>query len=180
MRIVKRLLLGLLVLVGVALLAALFISKDLRTEQEIVINRPGPEVFAYVKMLKNQDAYSKWATLDPAMSKSYRGTDGTVGFVSAWNSQQDDVGQGEQEITAIREGERIDYALRFIRPFESQAQTWMETQELDSAHTRVRWGFSGKMNYPLNLMRVFVDMEGSLGNDFATGLKNLKARLERP
>ena len=51
--------------------------------------------------------------MDPDMKKTYRGTDGTVGFVSAWDSEKDDVGKGEQEIIKITDGERIDYELRF-------------------------------------------------------------------
>jgi hypothetical protein len=36
--------------------------------------------------------------MDPDMKKTYRGTDGTVGFVSEWESNKKDVGTGEQEI----------------------------------------------------------------------------------
>ena len=72
------------------------------------------EVFDYVKYLKNQDNFSKWASMDPDMQKTYRGTDVTVGFVSAWASDNPDVGVGEQEIKAITAGQRIDFELRFI------------------------------------------------------------------
>ena len=49
------------------------------------------------------------------------GTDGTPGFVSAWNSTSNEVGEGEQEIKKITEGERVDTELRFKRPFETKA-----------------------------------------------------------
>jgi hypothetical protein len=43
------------------------------------------------------------------MVKSYRGTDTTVGFVSARASENPNVGLGEQQIIAIDEGKRIDF-----------------------------------------------------------------------
>ncbi len=52
------------------------------------------------------------------MKTEYRGTDGTVGFVSAWDSPVRDAGKGEQEITKIDDGKRIDYELRFYEADE--------------------------------------------------------------
>ncbi len=63
-----------------ALVAALFIKKDYAVEREITISKPKQEVFDYIKYLKNQDHYSVWNCLDPAIRKIYTGTDGTVGF----------------------------------------------------------------------------------------------------
>ena len=50
-------------LIGLLLLAGLFISKDLQANKEIVINKPVDEVFGFIKYLKNQQLYSKWAAL---------------------------------------------------------------------------------------------------------------------
>ena len=180
MKIIKAILLTVIGVIALALITALFVKKEIGTEKEVLISRHKDQVFAYIKLLKNQDLYSKWASMDPDMVHSYRGTDGTVGFVSGWDSKKDDVGAGEQEITKITEGERIDYALRFLKPFESEAETWFITTAVDSAQTKVKWGFKGKMNYPLNLMRLFMDMDESIGKDFETGLSNLKAQLEKP
>lgn len=179
MRIIKKILLFLLFIIVVLLIVALFVKKEFSVEREIVINRSKEDVFNYVKLLKNQDNYSKWATMDPKMKKEYKGTDGTVGFISAWDSDIKDVGKGEQEITNITDGERIDYALRFIKPFENKATTYMITEKISENQTRVKWGFSGKMKYPMNIMLLFMNMEKMVGNDFQTGLSNLKNILEK-
>lgn len=83
MNILKKILIAIAMLIAAVLLAALFIKKDYAVEKQIVINKPKQTVFDYIKLLKNQDNYSKWAMMDPNMTKTYRGTDGTVGFVSA-------------------------------------------------------------------------------------------------
>lgn len=117
--------------------------------------------------------------MDPDMKKTYRGTDGMAGFVSAWESNNPDVGTGEQEIVSIVEGERIDYELRFIKPFEAKEPAFMTTESLAENRTRVVWGFNGHMDYPMNLMFLFMDMEKMIGDDLATGLANLKTILEK-
>jgi hypothetical protein len=178
MKILKVILFAILGLVALVLIIALFVKKEYAVEREINVSKPKAEVFEYVKFLKNQDNYSKWANMDPAMKKEFRGTDGEVGFVSAWDSEMKDVGKGEQEITKITDGERIDYELRFIEPFESTDYTYMVTEGLNDSVTIVKWGFDGKMKYPMNLMLLFMDMEGMLGGDLEQGLTNLKGVLE--
>ena len=174
----KKILIIVLVIIAIPLVVALFLPKDYSVEREIIINKPKQEVFEYVKYLKNQDNYSKWATMDPNMKKTYNGTDGTVGFVSAWESENDDVGSGEQEIIKIEEGERIDFELRFKEPFESTSPAFMTTESVAENQTKVTWGFSGHMDYPMNIMMLFMDFEKMIGDDLESGLSNLKSEME--
>lgn len=159
------------------LILALFIRKEYAVERSITIGKPKQEVFNYIRSLKNQDNFSKWATMDPHMKKEYKGTDGTIGFISAWEGNKK-VGKGEQEIKKIAEGERIDFEIRFIKPFAGLANSYISTRSVDAAQTIVNWGFDSKMNYPMNLMLLFMNMEKMIGNDFSTGLTNLKNVLE--
>lgn len=179
MKIFKKILIVLGIIIAIPLIVALFVRKDYAVEESIVINKPKSEVFGYIKHLKNQDNFSKWATMDPHMKKTYRGTDGTVGFVSAWESDNENVGAGEQEILKITEGERMDFELRFLKPFESTQVAYMTTETVSENKTKVKWGFSGKMSYPMNLMMLFMDFEEMIGDDFQVGLKKLKTNLEK-
>lgn len=173
--IVLYIILGILAAIAIV---ALFMSRDMKATREVIINKPLPEVFDFIKQLKNQDLYSKWNTMDPNMKKSYKGEDGTVGFVSAWEGNKQ-VGQGEQEILAIVEGKSIDSELRFIKPFKSIAKAKMTTEAISDQATKVSWGFEGKMNYPMNFIKLFIKIEEGVGNDFAFGLSRLKDLLEK-
>jgi hypothetical protein len=179
MKIIKKILLVIGGLIILLLIAALFIKKEFHVDRQITIAKPKAEVFDYLKYLKNQDHFSKWALMDPNMKKYYRGTDATVGFVSGWDSQNKDLGKGEQEIKKITDGERIDYELRFMEPMESTNKAYLTTSAVDSSQTKVEWGFDGNMAYPMNLMLVFVNMDKMLGQDLETGLNNLKRELEK-
>jgi Polyketide cyclase / dehydrase and lipid transport len=178
MRILKRVLFVLLGLVVVALIAAYFMPKSFQVTREVVINKPESEVFAYVKLLKNQDNWSVWNLMDSTMIKTQTGTDGTVGFIAGWDSKNENLGAGEQEIVEIEEGVRIDYALRFKRPFEDTSATWMSTDSIAPTQTKVVWGMKGEMAFPTNLMGLFMNMEEMIGKDYETSLATLKSVLE--
>ncbi len=89
------------------------------------------------------------------------------------------MGEGEQEITAIEEGKALYTDLRFIKPFKSFAKATMTTEAIDANSTKVTWGFKSQMNYPMNVMKLFMNMSEMVGKDFSTGLTNLKAVLEK-
>lgn len=178
MKILKNVLLGILGLILLLLIIAIFVKKDYQVEREVVINKPINTVFDYVKLLRNQHDYGVWLKMDPNAKLTFSGIDGTVGFISAWESEKKEVGSGEQEIKAIQPNERIDYELRFKKPMECTNFAYMTTESISADQTKVKWGFKGKMNYPMNLMRICMDMDKMMGKDFRTGLDNLKVILE--
>ncbi len=179
LKFLKKLLFFVLFVTGIALIAALFVKKELGTTRDVIINRPANEVWEYVILLKNQQNYSKWATLDSAMTTYYKGQDGTTGFVSGWKGNKA-VGAGEQEIVKIDTGKRkIDYELRFIKPMKSTNKAFMILEPTGDSTTKVSWGFEGKMNYPFNLMQLFINLNQSIGDDFEYGLGRLKKIMEQ-
>lgn len=178
MKILKNILLVILGIIVLLLVVAIFVPKEYAVERAMTIDLPATEVFDYVVLLKNQDNYSVWAQKDPNMKKSYSGEDGTVGFVSAWDSNDEEVGRGEQEIIKIDQNFRIDYELRFYEPFEATDNAYMITEVVSSSQTKVKWGFNGKIPYPMNLMLLYINMEEELGTALSDGLNNLQAVLE--
>ena len=180
MKILKYLLFGVLGFIGLALVAALFVKKEYAVVREVTISKPVTQVFPYLKLLKNQDNFSVWNQKDPNMKKEYKGTDGMVGFVSAWESDNKEVGKGEQEIAKITENERVDIKLRFKIPFEAEDNAYFVTEMIDSNTTKVKWGFDGAFPYPMNLMSLFIDMDKEVGKDLEDGLTSLKALMEKP
>ena len=54
----------------------------------------------------------------------------------------------------------------------------MTTESVNDSVTILKWGFTGSMDYPMNLSLLFMDMEEMLGEDFEEGLGKLKRILE--
>jgi len=112
------------------------------------------------------------------MKKTFTGTDGTVGFIYAWDGNKK-AGQGEQEIIRIVPGERIDFELRFIRPFDGIGNAHYTTEGISENKTKVKWGMSSSMKYPMNILLLVLNMDKMLGNDIQTSLTTLKGILEK-
>jgi hypothetical protein len=174
MKVLKVILVIIAILIAIPLLIALFVKKDYSVARSVIINKPPQEVYDYVKMLKNQDNFSKWNQMDSAMIKQYSGTDGTVGFVYAWDSEGK-AGKGEQEIKGLIDGKQVDTEVRFKKPFESTAAGYFKTEPEGTGNTKLTWAMSGHSPYPLNFMNLFVP--GLLGGDIDNSLARLKGIL---
>ena len=165
MKTLKRVLIAIVILIAIPLVVALFVKKEYTVEREVTINKSKQNVFNYVRYLKNQVNYNKWVQMDPNMKKQFRGRDGEVGFVYAWDGN-DKAGKGEQEIKNISEGASVDVEIRFVKPFESIATAPIVTEAVSENQTKVKWAMNGKSPYPLNFMNLFMD--NMLGTDMET------------
>ena len=179
MNILLIILLAIFGLITIIVIIAAAQKDESVIEREVTINKPTQEVFNYIKLLKNQDYYSKWVMMDPNSKKTYTGIDGTVGFISAWESTNKQVGQGEQKITNVINGERLDSELHFMKPFDGISQAWMTTESVSDNQTKVKWGFRTNRKFGMKLAYILMNLERKLGNDFQENLSNLKNVLEK-
>lgn len=169
-------LLVLAAIIAVVLIAALFMKKDHYVRREILINAPRQKVFDFLRLLRNQEKFNKWAMADPDRDREFKGTDGTVGFIIAWNGDKS-VGEGQKEIMAIIEGKRIETQVRFVRPMATTANVNFETEAPANQQTKVYMTNAGSLKYPLNVMIPIA--EKNFAKDMDISLTNLKAILEQ-
>jgi len=175
MRILKKLLIFILALIGLFLLAGLFMDKQYTVTHTLTINKPQEEVFNYMKMLKNQEKYSVWVMADPKIKLTYSGIDGTVGATQTWDGN-DDVGAGSQTITKIT-NDRIDVDLHFIRPMEGDQKGATIVKAIDANSCTLTEEFYGNDAYPMNALSF---MGKYFINDaFTKNGQNVKKILEK-
>ena len=165
-------------LFALLLILALFVDRSFKVEKEVEVAASKEVTFQYIRNLKNQRDYGVWFELDPNIKVWYKGTPGEVGSKICWSSKKEDVGTGEQEITAIKDAERIDFKLQFFEPQKMESDVYFITNELSDNKTKITWGMNGSIPYPWNTMLLFTDMNNHVGKDFEGGLKNLKQILE--
>ena len=151
MNIIITILFVLVGIIALLLIITLFMKKEHYVNREIIINAPRQKVFDFLKLLKNQDQFNKWATADKKNRKEeFKGTDGTVGFIYCWSGDKS-AGQGEKEIKNIIEGKRIETEIRFVKPMRVTASVIMETEPLSDTQTKVYLINAGTMKYPMNI-----------------------------
>jgi hypothetical protein len=165
--------------IGFFLVAALFVPRKYKVTRSIIINKPRQEVFDYMKYLRNHDEFSVWQKMDPNIKKSFEGTDGTLGFKCAWESNHKKVGVGHQTIAAINEGQNMVTDLIFIKPFAGKATAILSTTDAENGQTNVNWTFNSAMPYPFNTLRLVMNFDNMIGKDLAASLEGMKQQLEK-
>ncbi|QLE01922.1 SRPBCC family protein [Galbibacter sp. BG1] len=170
-----------LYILGGILILVIFLTiiapKSYIVSRSIQVKKPLPEVFEYLKYLKNQQEWSPWSKKDPYMENKILGVDGKVGAISYWKGNKE-VGEGEQEIVAINENESVLTELRFFKPFKSTSKGFIKVEKVLPDVTTIVWGFSGDYKFPMNILMIFMNMDKTVGKDFEQGLQDLKRNLE--
>lgn len=169
-KIVGIIILSLIVLV---LIAGVVLPRKVAIEKSITINAPREQVWQQVSNLEACHKWSPFVEEDPNTVVTYTGQSGTVGSMYTWKSEK--VGEGTQTITKVDAGQSVGSHLHFIKPFEGEADTYINLAG-EGNSTKVSWGFESEYSYPMNVMGVL--MKGSLGDMFARGLSNLKKQAE--
>lgn len=178
MKFLLKLLFLLLSLVAIVLIVGLFIDGKFTVKRSIKVNQPQEVVFDYISTLSNQQEYGVWHKKDPNIKITTSGIDGTVGCVSAWESSNEEVGKGEQEITRIVYNKRMDTEIRFKEPMDVTSQASMIVKRNNDNSSTVTWVMKGESPYPFNVLALFMNMDKEIGPDLKNGLKNMKYILE--
>jgi hypothetical protein len=147
-------------------------------EREITINRPSDVVFTYLKSLKNFQNWNPYLKVDPQARLQYSGSDGQAGSLVAWEGNKK-LGQGEQEITKIVEGQKVQFELRFKRPFENTTSGSFSAMPAGQGRTQVKWTMDGRPIFPMTIFALFLNVDKMMGCQFEAGLKELKGILEK-
>jgi len=162
-------------LLALLLLIAVIIKKNYTIISEVVIEKEKDVVFNYIIYLKNQERYNKWIVEDPKVKIVYTGTDGAVGFTSAWESGKRDV-VGEQELTAIMPGEGYTSELRFEKPFKGVSHTKVTARAITPSQTKVTTVFNTRTEFPMSAMIPL--LKKMLLKDMNVTAQNLKRVIE--
>lgn len=153
---------------AVLLLAGLFMRREHYVQCRIEIDAPVSKVYEYIRFLKHQDEFNLNAQAGEERDKTYRGTDGTVGFVYAWKGDKK-AGEGEKEIISLTPNESMVAELRFVKPMKTSSRIVFQTQALSPTRTLALWSNTGRLSYPFNILIPMLekmmpkDMNASLG-----------------
>jgi uncharacterized protein YndB with AHSA1/START domain len=171
-----------IILIGIAVVAVALVAlvalqpAGFRVVRSATIAAPAPAVFAQVNDLHNWEAWSPWAKLDPAMTKSYEGAAAGVGAIYSWSGDKQ-VGEGRTTITESRPDERIRIKLEFVRPFTATNDVEF-TFAPEGDNTVVTWSMTGRNSFVAKAVGLFMNMDKMVGGMFEQGLAQLKTVAE--
>lgn len=175
MRILKRILAGIVILVAAFFLAAYLFPRQVQVERSITVAAEPAAIFPHVNSLKATEAWSPWLSRDPETRITYAGPDAGTGAAMEWVSEHPYVGSGKQTITESVDNARVVMALDFGAQGTAVATF---TLTPTNGGTMVTWGFDTDMG-PNPMGRwLGLMMDSWVGGDYEAGLANLKALVE--
>ena len=148
---------------------------DFRVTRTAKITAPPSVVFPHVNDLHLWQEWSPWAKADPSAKLTYEGP--TAGTGAAYSWEGDKVGAGHLAIADSQLDRSVHFNLDFTKPFAASNKVeFTFTPEGDQ--TVVNWTMTGKNNFLMKAVGLFMNCDKMCGDQFEQGLASLKEIAE--
>jgi uncharacterized protein YndB with AHSA1/START domain len=170
---------GLVVVIVGAIALGFVLPSTVHVERDAVINAPPATVFAWVSDFNRWEAWSPWATKDPAADMQITGEG--IGQTMTWRSENPAVGSGSQTIVEISENAMLKTHLEFGDRGRADATFSLQPE---NGKTHVVWSLDTDMREGVSVLQQPMStyagffMDGMIGQEYETGLQQLKALIE--
>jgi uncharacterized protein YndB with AHSA1/START domain len=165
------------IIIAIVLISASNKPDTFRIQRAAVMNAPAEKIFPLIADFHQWLDWSPWEGRDPALKRTYSGTERGKGAVYAWDGNKN-VGSGRMEILEASSPSKVVIKLDFLKPFEAH-NTAEFTMLPQGGATNVIWVMHGPAPFMSKVMQVFMNMDRMIGKDFEAGLSNLKAVSEK-
>jgi uncharacterized protein YndB with AHSA1/START domain len=175
----KKILLGFAVLIGVVIAAAVLKSPDYRVERSLVIAASSERLFPYFDNHKKFNEWNPWAKMDPEAKNTYSGPEAGVGAVASWDGKK--VGKGSATIIESQPNERIVQRMDWLEPMQGVSTVEFSFKSEDEGKTKVTWAMYGTNEGLLaKVMSLIMDCETMCGPEFEKGLADVARIVTTP
>jgi hypothetical protein len=170
---------GIIIVVAIAaiLIFAAMQPNSFRVQRSTTIKASPEKIFVAINDFHRWEAWSPWEKIDPAVKRSYSGTESGKGAVYAWEGNNE-IGQGRMEIIESTPSSKLLVKIEFIKPFAA-----INTVEFNLAqngeNTTVTQAMYGPSPFISKLMGLFFSMDKMVGGKYEEGLATLKTIAEK-
>ena len=152
-------------------------GSNYEVERTTRIDAAPATVIAQIVDFKKWQAWSPWEDLDPALQRTYSGSDSGAGAVYEWSGNRK-AGQGRMEITDVEPDRTVTIDLQFMKPFKSRSISTFSVTPASDGASGVTWSMTGPKTFMTKVMGIFTSMDKLIGPDFEKGLERLKSVAE--
>jgi hypothetical protein len=170
---------GIIIVFAIAaiLIFAAMQPNSFRVQRSTTIKASPEKIFVAINDFHRWEAWSPWEKIDPAVKRSYSGTESGKGAVYAWEGNNE-IGQGRMEIIESTPSSKLLVKIEFIKPFAA-----INTVEFNLAqngeNTTVTQAMYGPSPFISKLMGLFFSMDKMVGGKYEEGLATLKTIAEK-
>jgi hypothetical protein len=175
--VLKKIVIVIVLLVAAILVYATTRPDNFAVKRAATIKAPPEKIFPLISDFHSWGTWSPWEKLDPGMKRAFSGAPSGEGAVYEWSGDSK-VGAGRMEIAEATSPSKVVIQLDFLKPIEGHdIAEFSIVPKGDSSD--VTWEMRGPSPYVTKVMGIFASMDKMIGDDFETGLANLKAAAEK-
>ena len=175
MKIIKRILLVVVALIGLMAVIGFFLPSNVHVERSLAMKASPEKVFNYISNLHHFNEWSPWHKLDSTAQYTFEGPESGVGASFSWKSNNSNVGSGKQIIIEAIPNEKVKMELYFMDNDKPAFGTYAIKKEGEGIN--FTWSIDADMG--MNpFMRWMGLMMGMVGKMFDQGLADLKPIVE--
>ncbi len=175
MKILKIIGVIILALVLIFFVGGLFLPKSYSVNRTAVINAPDSVIYKNIADYNEFLKWNPWSKLEPSAKVTISGPVAQPEHLYQWDGKE--TGSGQMKIISVEPNKMIDMELKFIKPFESLADTRFDLAP-EANGVKVTWTMSGDSKGTMDKW-MSLCMDGMIGKDFESGLKFLKEKSEK-
>ena len=168
--------LGIIVLIFamIFIVGSFFLPKTYTVKRTIMIKAPDSVIYKNIADFKEFLKWNPWAKMEPSAKTTISGPIAQPNHLYEWKGKE--TGQGYMKIKSVESDKMVDIELKFIKPFESLADTKFEIEPTSDGN-KVIWTMSGN-NDGMFSKWMSLSMDRMIGKDFESGLQSLKKKAE--
>lgn len=171
MKLIKKILLGLVIIIVVFIIVVATRPADFRVERSATLAATPAALFEQVNDHHKFAVWNPFMKLDPNVKNAYSGPDSGVGAVCSWDGNSD-IGAGSSTIIETKPGELVRQRMDWKRPMEGTS-TVDFTFKAEGDMTVVTWAMYGKNGFMGKAMCLVMNMDKMIGPQFEQGLADL-------
>lgn len=161
--------------IAAVLLTAAVNPAEVTTTRELEVFANADVIFPFINNVKKSYQWMPWADGDPGIEIQFSGPEEGVGSTSSWNGKQ--MGVGTSVVVESITNQVVRTQLDYTKPFEMHQLAEVSLTPT-SRGTLVKWSATGHANFFFRLLRVFIDLDKIVGEQFDKGLSRLKVLAE--
>ncbi|HLI98238.1 MAG TPA: SRPBCC family protein [Bradyrhizobium sp.] len=149
--------------------------------RSVMVMASAEKIFPLINDFHQWVNWSPWENKDPAMKRTYGGSESGQGAVYAWDGNKN-VGSGRMEILDASLPSKIVIKLDFFKPFEGHnivEFSMLSQSQAAGTATKIEWVMHGPAPFMHRVMQLFMNFDKMIGKDFEVGLANLKRATEK-
>jgi len=175
----RKILIGLVVLIAGVIAAALLKSPDFRVERSIVIAAPAEKIFPWFDNHRKFNEWNPWMKMDPEAKNTYSGPESGVGAVASWHGGK--VGKGSATIIESKPNKKIVERMNWLEPMQGVSTVEFTFKPEGEDKTKVTWAMYGKNEgLPSKVISLVMDCESMCGPKFEKGLADVAKLVATP